>query len=269
MMKRTRTISVTSGKGGVGKTTIAANLALKLSQDGAKVLVLDGDLGMANMDIFFGVKSEGHIAEVLDGRKTMREVLVSLAPGLDLIPGGSGITDFNTMNNYQRRALLDAVSGLPQNYDYLIIDTAPGISDNVLYLNSAAEKIMVVVTPDPASLADSYALIKVLHQKHRENRFSVVCNQVRDAAEGFGLYKRFNDVVGRFLDVGLDYVGSLPMDPLLRRATQQQRLILRQDPQSESARVFRDLAAQIRVPTAREADSGGLRLFWEQVVGVA
>lgn len=269
MMNRTRTISITSGKGGVGKTTLAANLALKFSQDGARVLLLDGDLGMANLDIFFGVRSENHIAQVLDGSKSIRDILVPVTPNLDLIPGGSGVTDFNSMNNYQRRAIIDAVSALPSHYDYLMIDTAPGISDNVLYLNSAAEKIVVIVTPDPASLADSYALIKVLHQKHRENRFSIVCNQVRDASEGFGLFKRFDEVVGRFLDVGLDYAGSIPMDPLLRRTTQQQRLVLRQEPNSESAKAFRDLASQIKAASLKSAESGGLRLFWEQVVGVA
>lgn len=122
-----------------------------------------------------------------------------------LIPGGSGVVEFNSMNHFERRAIVEAVASLPLRFDYLLIDTAPGISENVLFLNSAVQTVSVVITPDPASFADAYALIKVLATKHKVNRFSIVCNQVRSQEDGFHLYKRFNEVVNKFLFVGLEY----------------------------------------------------------------
>jgi flagellar biosynthesis protein FlhG len=265
----TRTISITSGKGGVGKTTLTANLALRLSQTGNKVLIFDGDLGMANVDILYGVKSEGNIHDVIMGDKSIREVMVEVSKDVFLIPGGSGILEFNNLNGFQRRTMIEAVGTLPQDFDYMLIDTAPGIADNVLYLNAAAQKISVIITPDPASLADSYALIKVLHQKYKENKFCIICNNVRDEAEGAGLYQRFNDVVNKFLCIGLDYWGAVPMDPVLRRATQMNRLIMRHDPTAESAKAIKNLCAQIENSNQKIITKGGLQMFWEQVVGLA
>lgn len=269
MKKRTQIVSVTSGKGGVGKTTLVANMAVTLAQAGDRVLIFDGDLGMANVDIFFGVRPEGTLYDVLSGKKTIREILTEVAPGIHLLPGGSGLPEFQSMNHFQRRALLESVSELPHDFGWMLIDTAPGIADNVLYLNAAAEKIMVVITPDPASLADSYALIKVLHQRMKEKHFTIVCNQVRDSQEGLGLFHRFQEVVSKFLDVGLDYGGSVPVDAYLKKATQMQRLVSRHEPQCMSAAAIRDICARLG-RTVRESEiKGGLQMFWEQVVGVA
>lgn len=268
-MYRTRTISITSGKGGVGKTTMVANLALTLAQRGKKVLILDGDLGMANVDILFGVKTQGNIHDIISGQKEMKDILIEVSKDVFLIPGGSGIVDFNHMNHFERRAMIEAVSTLPMGFDYLLIDTAPGIAENVLFLNSAAQTVSVVITPDPASFADAYALIKVLNKQYKVNRFSIVCNQVRDEQEGLGLYQRFNDVVNRFLYIGLDYWGSIPNDAVLRKAVQMQRLIVRQEPGAESAKALRQLALQIEKSTAQFETKGGMNLFWEQVVGFA
>lgn len=268
-MRKTRTVSITSGKGGVGKTTLVSNLALALAGRQEKVLIFDGDLGMANVDIFFGVRPEGTLADVLAGRKTVREILTEVAPGVHLLPGGSGSIDFNGMNNFQRRALVDAVSDLPHFFDWMLIDTAPGIHENVLYLNSAADEIVVVLTPDPSSFADAYALIKVLNRRHRENRFTVLCNQVANESEGFGLFRRFQEVVCRFLEVGLDYKGSVPLDPQLKKANQMQRLILRHEPDALSAAAIRAIGANLRKDGEKDGIKGGLPAFWQQVVGVA
>lgn len=265
----TRTISITSGKGGVGKTSITSNLALRLSQTGNKVLIFDGDLGMANVDILYGVKTTGNIYDVITGEKSIHEIVVEVAKDVFLIPGGSGVLEFNNLNGFQRRAMIEAIGTLPQDFDYMLIDTAPGIADSVLYLNAAAQNISVVITPDPASLADSYALIKVLHQKYKENKFSIICNQVKDEAEGAGLYQRFNDVVNRFLCIGLDYWGSIPQDTSLRKATQMNRLIMRHDATSESAKAIRMLGTQIENSGQKFVTKGGLQMYWEQVVGVA
>ena len=266
---QTRTISVTSGKGGVGKTTLVSNLALSLAQRGKKVLILDGDLGMANVDILFGVRTEGSIHDIIAGRKEMRDILTEVSKDVFLIPGGSGVVEFNHLNHFERRAMMEAVSSLPNMFDYLLIDTAPGIAENVLFLNSAAQTVSVVLTPDPASFADSYALIKVLNQKYKVQKFAIMCNQVRDEEEGLGIYKRFNDVVTRFLNVGLDYWGSVPNDVVLRKANQMQRLIVRQDSTAESAKAIRELSLQIEKKTRNIEASGGMQMFWDQVVGFA
>jgi flagellar biosynthesis protein FlhG len=265
----TKTISITSGKGGVGKTTLTANLAYSLAKQGRKVLIFDGDLGMANVDIMFGVKPEHTIMDVLRGGKDIQQVVVELAPNISLIPGGSGLVELNRLNAFERRSLLDTVSVLDFQYDYMLIDTAPGITDNVLYLNSASQKSAVVITPDPSSLADSYALIKVLHQEYKETRFSIICNQVRDEVDGLSLYNRFSEVVNRFLNIGLDYWGALPMDAAIRRATQSQRLIMRQEPTSESAKSLLKISNKLQGSVEQIETKSGLQFFWEQVVGVA
>jgi flagellar biosynthesis protein FlhG len=268
-MQRTKVISVTSGKGGVGKTTILANMALLLAQQGRKVLILDGDLGMANVDILFGVRPQGNIHDILSGRKEMKDILVEVSKNVFLIPGGSGIVEFNHLNHFERRALMEAVSTLPLGFDYLFIDTAPGIAENVLFLNSAAQMVSLILTPEPASLADAYALIKVLNAKYKVNHFSVICNEVVSEKEGVLLFQRFNDVVAKFLNVGLDYWGAVPDDAVLRKANQMQRLIVRQDPNAESSKALRLLTQKIDRSGRSSEFKGGMKMFWDQVVGVA
>lgn len=269
----TKTISITSGKGGVGKTTVTANLAQHLSLGGKRVLILDGDLGMANVDIFFGAKAKGNLYEVLQGQKSVAEIITPLGAGIDLISGGSGIVEFNRLSPFERRALVDSVAILEYQYDYLLIDTAPGISDNVLYLNSAAQEITVIITPDAASFADSYALIKVLNQQFREQRFNIICNMVKDEAEGQLLFQRFTEVVYRFLNLSLDYWGSIPNDGLFRKSAKDQRLAMRHEHGDDIRQYFNQIGARIEtgmpVAPGRVANKAGLQFFWEQVVGVA
>jgi flagellar biosynthesis protein FlhG len=267
--RRTKVISISSGKGGVGKTTLCANLAFKFSQMGKKVLIFDGDMGMANVDIFFGTRAQSTIHDVLQGEKTMQEVLTEISPHIFLIPGGSGIADLQNLNNFQRRSLVESFSTLPQDFDIMLIDTSPGLGENVLYFNSAADTKVIILTPDPSSLADAYALIKVLNKKHRETHFSLLCNQVKDEVEGLRLYQKFSDVTNKFLNIGLDYVGSVPQDPVVRMSNQMQRLVMKHEPNANSAKAIAQLALRLgRIPAQNET-SGGLEKFWEQVIGVA
>ena len=233
--RRTHSIAMTSGKGGVGKTTLTANLAYALARQGKKVLIFDGDLGMANVDLLYGVKAESHLLDVIEGEKSIQDILVNLDTNIDLISGGSGVVELNRLNPFQRRNLIDSISSMNTFYDYLLIDTAPGLSDNVLYLNASSQLSAVVITPDVASLADSYALIKVLHNEYSEKKFAIICNQVRDEADGMSLFNRFSEVVTRFLPVGIDYLGSVPSDNAFKRSTQNQRLVLKHDSQTAAA----------------------------------
>ena len=269
LIKTTRTISITSGKGGVGKSTITANMAVHLARKNQKVLILDGDLGMGNVDIMFGVRTARSLDQVLKGDVMLKDILVEVHPNVSLIPGGSGILELQNLNEFDKRYLLDQVNSLPQNFDYLLIDTAPGIDSNVLYLNSAAHEICVVITPEPASLADSYALIKVLNKYHRENRFSIICNQVRDEREGLILFQRLSDVASRFLFVSLDYKGSIPMDPRLRTATRSQQLILTTSPTSPSSKSLTAVYDKLCDYNEFALAKGGIQFFWQQLLGVA
>lgn len=265
----TRTISVTSGKGGVGKTTLVCNMAYELAKTGNKVLILDGDLGMGNVDIMFGQKSRLNISHVLSNQCTLEDVIIEMAANISLIPGGSGVYGLNSLNPIQKHLLLDQVSRLNGGYDYLLVDTAPGIDDNVLYLNSAAQEILVVVTPDPASLTDAYALIKVLNQRHRENRFSIVTNMVKDEAEARHVFQKLSDVASRFLCVSLDFRGYVPNDLILRQSIRSQQLVVEAQSRSPSSLAIRALTENLRNSGRFTELKGGLQFFWNQLSGVA
>lgn len=265
----TRTLTITSGKGGVGKTTIVSNLAITLAQQGKRVLILDGDLGMANVDIMFGKQVHKNILSVLEGDSPLIDSIVELHPNIYLLSGGSGIKELQKLTDYQRQLLLDQVTNLPMHFDYLLIDTAPGIDDNVLYLNSCAHERNIIVTPDPASLTDSYALIKVLHKQYKLNRFSIIANFVRDESEGLALYKRMSDVSEKFLNVSLDYKGSIPIDSCVRRATKAQQLVVVSSPHSPSSLGIKNVAKQLNNVNDIEEIHGGMKFFFNHLFGVA
>lgn len=265
----TRTISVTSGKGGVGKTTLVCNMAYELAKVGNRVLILDGDLGMANVDIMFGQRARLNIGNVLNNQCSLEEVIIEVANNVSLIPGGSGVYGLNKLNPMQKHMLLDQVSQLNRNYDYMLVDTAPGIDESVLYLNSAAQEILVVVTPDPASLTDAYALIKVLNQRHRENRFSIVCNMAKDEIEARMVFQKLSDVAARFLCVSLDYRGFVPNDLILRQSIRSQQLVVEAQSRSPSSLAIRALSENLRNSARFTELKGGLQFFWNQLSGVA
>jgi flagellar biosynthesis protein FlhG len=273
MPVKTKTISITSGKGGVGKTTMTANLAMCLALKGKRVLILDGDLGMANIDLVFGIKADRNISSLFNGEigseKSIQDLILPVMPNISLLSGGSGLVELNRLSQAHRQGIMDSIGELEYQYDYLLIDTAPGISDNVLYFNAAAQVSMVVITPDPTSLADSYALIKTLNKEYRETRFAIVCNQVRDEAEGMMLFQKFSDVVAKFLYISLDFVGSQSSDNLIRKSLQNQRLIMKHEPQSLAAEGFRKIQRKLEESLAESKDKSGLQFFWGQVVGVA
>lgn len=269
MSDGTRTISITSGKGGVGKTTLVCNLAAELGRKGKRVLILDGDLGMANVDIQFGVRTQLNIGHVLSHQCELDEVITPVAENVHLIPGGSGIYGLSRLEPLQKHVLLDQVGRLNRNYDYMLIDTAPGIDDHVLYLNSAAQEIVVTVTPDPTSLTDAYALIKVLHQRHRENHFSVITNMVRDEADGRQVFQKLSDVADRFLCVSLNYRGFVPNDLILRQSIRSQQLVVQTQARSPSAMAIRTIAENLKDSQRFTELKGGIQFFWNQLSGVA
>lgn len=265
-------LSVTSGKGGVGKTSITCNLAFGLSQLGQKILILDGDLGMANVDIFFGVHPKKNLNDLING-SSVRECLTSVAQNIDLLAGGSGLHQLCQLDAFQRREIISRISEIDFMYDCLIIDTAPGLHDHVLHLNAIADQCFLVLTPDPASFTDSYALMKVLFQKYKVQNFSIICNQVKDEKHGEQLFLKFADVSQQFLPIRLSYQKSIPFDPQMKLANQLQRLILRQDPKSSSSVILKKLSeqivSQIRLNEPVASSVKGLDMLFSPVSGHA
>ncbi len=262
-------VSITSGKGGVGKSTIVANVTTNLARMGKSVLIMDGDLGTANMDVMFGIKPAKNIAHSLSSGTPLSEIIIEVEKNLKLIPGSSGIRDVHRMSDARRRALLDQVKAQAVNAHFLFIDTAPGIDDSVLFLNAAAQQNCVVVTPEPASLTDSYALIKLLNKHYGKKKFSIICNEVRDEQEGLALFSRLSEVADRHLCVGLDFIGSIPFDPAVRRATKMQQLVTRVFPQSPGGQAFVQLAKNLNHSKSVDNASSGIGFLWENVMSVA
>lgn len=268
-MQLTKSISFTSGKGGVGKSTLLANTAQELSRQGKKVLLFDGDVGMGNLHILFGVQAQKNIVDVVKGEAEIHEVLTPVMPGVDLVPGGSGLIEVNSFSSYERRNLLDAMDCVSKGYDYLLVDTAPGLGEHVLYLNAAVDESLVIITPDSSSFADAYALIKVLNQVHKVKHFSIVCNFTRDKSEGLLLYTRFSEVVHRFLNVSLSFKGSVSFDNSLRRAGIHRRLVMNDRTATGVAQNIRQVIVELLDERAVIPESKGLQLLWSQVVGLA
>lgn len=266
---RTKTISVTSGKGGVGKTTLLVNLSKALANRGKKVLILDGDFGMANIDIMFGNYSKSSLYDVIDGKKQLTDIIAPVSKNIDLIPGGSGVYEAQNLTSAQRYIILNEVSELEKRYDYFILDTAPGISDNVLYLNSSVEEIMLVLTPDPASLADAYALIKVLNTRCKVKEINIVCNMVKSEIQALNLYNKLSEISDQFLNIRLHYKGFVPEDLNLRQSTQNRRLVLDQFPRSVSSQEIDKMAEKLIGYPKEEVACGGLQFFWTHLFSVA
>ena len=261
-----RVIAVTGGKGGVGKTSVSINLATGLAAAGRRVVLLDGDLGLANVDVLLGLSPRYTLAHVLSGERTLDEILVEAKQGFKIVPAASGAADLASMDGAGHLGLVQAFSGLATRVDALIIDTAAGISPGVLQFSQAAQHVLVVVTDEPASLTDAYALIKVLSRDYGVSRFRVVANMARGSGEGETLFKKFEKVTGRFLDVLLEYAGEVPDDEHVRRAIRVQRPVLDAYPGSPAGRAFKKLAACADTWPVPPGPRGNLEFFVERLV---
>lgn len=232
-----RTIAITSGKGGVGKSSIASNMAYLLGNRNKSTFILDADLSLGNIDIMFGMISKFNIKDVMDGSRRMDEIILEGPCGIRIIPATSGVSEFSDLGQEARAVLLNSLATLPE-HDYLIVDTSAGISSNVVYFNALSEQVFVVVTPDPASITDSYAMIKVLSTKTGRKDFNVIVNMVQEESEALELYKKVVGVTDRFLDVYLNYVGFVPLDQNVNAATRRQRLWAEHFPNCEATRAL-------------------------------
>jgi len=256
-----RVIAVSSGKGGVGKTFLSVHLAARAAAQGKRVLLLDADLGLANVDVMLGISARGSIQQVVEAGATLEEIMVRAPQGFDVLPGGSGLYELSALSSAQQMLMLDEMDAIAGNYDLVLIDTAAGIGENVLYFVSAAEAALVVMTPDPTSLTDAYALIKVLSRQRDVRRFMVAVNQA-DEIEAQLAYRRLLMVADRYLSVQLDYVGHMPSTLDVRRAVQSQTLI-DQMPSATCRQSLYKLLDTILQQPRDGARGSGLQFFWQ------
>lgn len=268
MMKQSmvKVIAVTGGKGGVGKTNVSLNMAVAMAEQGQRVLVLDADLGLANVDVMLGLRVRKNISHVLAGECELEDVLVEGPSGIKIVPATSGTRNMVELSSAEHAGLIRAFSTLQDDFDVLIIDTAAGISDMVLSFSRAAQDVVLVVCDEPTSITDAYALVKVLSREHNVFRFKVIANMVRTMREGQVLFNKLTKVTDRFLDVALELAAIVPFDENLRKCVRRQQLIVEAAPKSPSALAFKALAHRAaRWPVQAEA-SGHLEFFIEQLV---
>lgn len=212
------TIAITSGKGGVGKTQISANLATAFAARGKRVVVLDADLGLASLDLALGVAPGDDLLSVVRGERTMQDIIVRSDSGVDLVPACPGRFEMANMGKAERDRILSALRELAAGYDVVIIDTGAGIGTNAVEFAALADEVVLVATPDPTSLRDAYAMAKVLHRRHAVPTVQLVANQVGGEQEGEAVYERLQGIVSRFLQLDLGYLGCVPRDEMVARA---------------------------------------------------
>jgi flagellar biosynthesis protein FlhG len=264
-----RVMAISSGKGGVGKSSVVVNLALALDRLGKRVLIMDADLGLANIDILLGLTPKYNISHVLNGNKQLRDVLIQGPGKIRVMPASSGVQELTKLTDEQKLIFLEMLDGLETEIDILLIDTGAGISDTVVYFNLAAQEKIVLVTPEPTSLTDAYALIKVLYTRHEERHFKILTNAVKDEAEGKAIFAKISKVADHFLDgLSLDYLGSVPYDPCMSKAIIQQKPMLELFPHAPAAKAFTALANRLHRTPPPSLNHGNIQFFWKRLLHV-
>ncbi|WP_075171283.1 MinD/ParA family protein [Neptunomonas phycophila] len=261
-----KVIAVTGGKGGVGKTNVSVNLSLALGEMGRKAVLMDADLGLANVDIMLGLRPKRNISDVLAGECRLTDVMLDVNDNVRIVPASSGTQAMTSLSAHEHAELIYAFNDVADEMDVLIIDTAAGISDSVVSFVRAAQEVLVVVCDEPTSITDAYALIKLLNRDYRMTRFRVLANMVYTDTEGRSMFNKLLTVTDRFLDVTLQYVGSIPYDENVRKSVQRQVPVLKAFPKSKAALAYKQLATRVDSWPVQSMPRGHLEFFVEQLV---
>lgn len=246
---KARILTVTSGKGGVGKSNLAVNLAVQMQKRGKRVIIFDADFGLANVEIMFGAIPKFNLSDLIYRGKSIREIITPGPMDIGFISGGSGITGVNNLTKEQLRFLISNLEKLDELADVIIIDTGAGISDNVLEFVMASPEILLLVTSEPSSLTDAYSLLKAVHRneefRQAQSKIKVISNRVISEEEGVGIYEKLNAVVGQFLNGDLEYLGIIPQDALVEKAVRQQQPVSILYPDAKAAKAFEQLSSYL------------------------
>ncbi len=258
-----RVLAITSGKGGVGKTNVVAGLAMALAQTGQRVTVLDADFGLANLDILLGLTPTHTLEHVLRGEKVLEEILLEGPLGIRVIPASSGIQELTRLDTASELRLLQGLQRVAEQQDWLLIDTAAGIHDSVVKLLLAAQEVILVTTPEPTSLVDAYAMVKVVHLRDPHKPLWVMVNNAQSPTEAEETLEQLQAAVQRFLGRELQILGMIPNDPSLLQAVREQRGVVERFPRSPAALAFRALADRLKQKVPLQRD--GFASFWNQL----
>jgi flagellar biosynthesis protein FlhG len=246
MTKKRRIIAVTSGKGGVGKSSIVSNMAYLLSRMGGLAYIFDADLSLGNIDVMFGVVPKFNVRDLIEGRRHINDVVAEGPFGIKIIPATSGVAEFSNLTMEERQMLLSSFRELP-DYDFLIVDTSARLSSNVVYFNAISDDVLIVITPDPASMTDSYAVIKALRGKTGQKNFSIIVNLVKDEKEALEIFNKIVTVADRFLDVYLDFFGYIPADNNINIATRKQKLWAAHFPDTSATKALTKICERLMI----------------------
>jgi flagellar biosynthesis protein FlhG len=264
--KPVKVIAVTAGKGGVGKSNVSVNLAVALTQLNKKVMLLDADLGLANVDIMLGLHAKYNLSHVIQGTCELSDVILQGPNGIRVIPAASGTEFMTQLSHAEHAGIIDAFNELTDDLDYLIIDTAAGISDTVLSFTRSSQELIVVVCDEPTSLTDAYALIKIMSKRYEWTNFHVLANMVRNIKDGKNLFNKLLRVSEQFLEVQLNYLGAVPFDEQVHKAVKKQKSVLMAYPESNASSAFRELADGVNNLPFKPLLSGNTSFFLERLV---
>ena len=248
-MNTARVVAVTSGKGGVGKSNLSVNLAACLRKAGKRVIIFDADFGLANIEIMFGAMPKYNLSDVIFHGKSIQEIITQGPMEIGFISGGSGIVSLNGLQPEQIKYLVKSINELNNLAEYIIIDTGAGISEQVLEFVVTSPEIILVTTPEPTSLTDSYSLLKTLFKKKEfnpnETVIHVVANKVHSTEDARAVYEKLNSVIAQFLHGNLNYLGMIPQDLAVEHAVRQQKVVSISEPNSKAAKAFEILASNL------------------------
>jgi len=265
--RRARIVAITSGKGGVGKSNVAVNLAVRLSQMGRSVVLLDGDLGTANADVLCNLPPGQSLARVVAGQMTLRQAMVDAPGGFRLIRGASGLAQIAALGEFERTRLIHQVQALEQGVDLVLIDTGAGVSPNVLGFSVGADQLLVVTTPEPTAVTDAYALLKATRRHRDDLGVHVVVNMVRDSNEGRDVFNRLDAVCRRFLKLNVRYAGHVLLDARVAAAVRSQRPFMLETPGCPAGVCISQLAHRMDRYAVEPQEQGWLRRMASWLAG--
>jgi len=268
---KARVITVTSGKGGVGKTSISINLAIQLTRLGKRVVVFDADFGLANIEVMLGVRPQYNLADMMFRGKDLADIITQGEEGISFISGGSGIQELASMNREQVMFLTSRLIALDKYADVIIVDTGAGISDSVLEFVLASTEVLLVATPEPTSITDAYALLKALNRKtefvKEHTSIKMISNRVKNDAEGQNVYEKMSVVSEKFLNIPITYLGPVPMDEQISKAVMRQKPVSVINPDAPASRAIKQIAEKLlELETEEISDKRGMFQLFSNLI---